>query len=236
MNKKMYKFLALLLVLMTMGFNLLAQSEHRVAGKMYIDSLGFVYVSVGDTLNLNDTITTVRDLTLEKRGTLSFAPNSDWKSDNRSFVDGYVRSHKGDAFVFPVGQGTYRPARISAADDIEYTDAAYYGASLTAFPVSVREDSLLKVSNEVWIIQGKTPATISLSWTTDISAFVGAEKLCVAGWDTTAKKWMRIESEIDVMSPIFKITSNLKVSGSISTADPIECNAKLPLFVNFIHF
>jgi len=39
MNKKMYKFLTLLLVLMAMGFNLLAQSEHCVAGKMYIDSL-----------------------------------------------------------------------------------------------------------------------------------------------------------------------------------------------------
>jgi hypothetical protein len=120
---------------------------------------------------------------LLKRGLLSFAGTADWKSDNGSFVNGFVRSHKTGAFTFPVGQSVYRPARISKAADAYPTDAAYFAPAL--FSKTALDDDIIAISDESWLIQGITGAQITLtwnpagilalSWSSNISAFAGDE-------------------------------------------------------------
>ena len=213
----------LTLLLLSALFCLQAQTHHYVKRKLYINNPGFVYISNGDTLHIEGNMTTVRHATATGRGMLSFAESSGWVSSNGSFVNGYVRSHKTDFFVFPVGQGVYRPAAISNAADAAPTDAAYYNTA--QYSATALGAGVLAVSNESWIIQGTTPAVITLSWSSDISSFAATfGELCVAGWDASLTKWVEISSAVDVTSPVFGTVSNLATKGSISTASAIVPN------------
>jgi hypothetical protein len=217
------KSLALLLIFIVMGgFSLHAQMFNYVAGNVYINTAGFAYISTGDTVRIEGNMTTVRDTTVLKRGMLSFAGDADWTSGNNSYVNGYVRSHKATPFIFPIGQGGYRPAAISASDDLLPTDAAYYNTA--QYDIAELSGNLTGVTNESWIILGKTPAKITLSWSTDISDLTPAlGNLCIAGWNATTMKWEEIPSVADVTS-LFDVASNLEVKGSLTTFSPLVPN------------
>jgi hypothetical protein len=209
----------MVIVLLSGVFSLQAQSSTRVVEKMYIAGGGFTYIPTDNTLNLKGNITTVRSTTVANRGMLSFAGTATWISDNGSFVNGYVRSHKTDAFTFPIGQGTYRPARISAASDANPTDAAYYNTA--QYSSTALDSDIEEIRDESWIIQGSTSAIITLSWSTDISSF--ADELCqltIVGWD--GAKWTKIASAVDATSPIFGTASLLTTTGSLSTKIAID--------------
>ena len=214
------KSLAVLLMFLFMLFgvcSLQAQRGHYVQGKVQIDKGGFLYVSTGDTVHFAGNVTTTRDTAMKKRGMMSFAGNAGWKSDG-SFVNGYVRSHKTGGFVFPVGQGSYRPAAINAALDDFPMDVTYYNTAF--FDTLVLSGELVRITNESWIIQGEKPAVITLSWTSDISTLASDfEQLCVAGWDMAVNKWVAIASAVDLAnSPIFgAVAPDFERSGSVST-------------------
>jgi len=201
---------------------LFAQNKHYFAGKMYIDTAGFVYIAKHDTVNLHGNVTSVRQPAVDKRGMLSFADSTDWKSDNESFVNGYVRSHKTGAFIFPVGQGAYRPAAISKSADAAPTDVAYYNTA--QYDKNALDADIDNITDESWLIFGTTAAVITLSWSADISSL--ADKITnigIAGWD--GAKWVKIASAVDNVSPIFGTTSDLSTTGSISTLSEIEPNS-----------
>jgi len=203
-------------------FSLQAQNKHHFAGKMYIDTAGFVYISKHDTVNLNGTVTTVRQPALAKRGILSFADSTDWKSGNGSFVNGYVRSHKTGAFIFPVGQGTYRPAAISKSAGAAPTDAAYHNSA--QYDKSALDADINDITDESWFILGTTAAIITLSWSEDISSLAdNITNIGIAGWDGT--KWVKIASAVDNVSPIFGTSSDLSATGSVSTLSEVEPNS-----------
>ncbi|MCL2434883.1 MAG: hypothetical protein FWD09_01940, partial [Lentimicrobiaceae bacterium] len=205
-------------------YSLYGQNNHYVAENFYINSGSFAYIATGDTVHIEGNITTARHVATAQRGMLSFAGTADWLSSNSSFVNGYVRSHKTSAFVFPVGQGVYRPAAISNSADATPTDAAYYNTA--QYPTTALADGLLAITNESWIIQGTVAATITLSWTTDISAFAdNLDDLCVAGWNTTLNNWVEIPSEVELISSIFGVASDLETKGTISTTSPIVPNS-----------
>jgi len=214
-----------ILIVLLLGFSFLqAQSQNYVVGETYIGEAGFVYISTGNLVHIEGNITTVRNITTAQRGMLAFAESADWISSNSSFVNGYVRSHRSDAFVFPVGQGVYRPAAISNATNAAPTDAAYYNTA--QYSETNLADKLLAISNESWIIQGTVATTITLSWTTDISAFAdNMNDLCVAGWKSSISKWVEVPSEVDLISPIFGIASELDTKGTISTTSPVVPNS-----------
>jgi uncharacterized protein (TIGR02145 family) len=224
----------MLIVLLVGSFTLYAQNKDYVKGSGYIgaakDGPGFTYINTGDTVNFAHNITTTRNINVLGRGMLSFAGTADWKSSNGSFVNGYVRSHKSGAFVFPVGQSDYRPARISAANDADPTDAAYYTPAL--YDITALDAGIIAVTDESWIIQGNTAATITLTWSDDIftltwsnsifSVITDLSNLIIAGWDGT--KWVKIASAADVTSPVFGTASVLTLSGSVSTVSDIVPN------------
>jgi hypothetical protein len=224
----MKKTLLILIVILLGGFSLQAKDKHYNAGKVYIDSAGFVYVSSGDTMSLEGKIITVRHLDPLKRGMLAFAPTADWKSSDIEsyFVNGYVRSHKSGAFIFPIGQGSYRPARISGASDANPTDAAYYTPSLFDISPSALSDSLKAVTNECWIIQGSEPARITLSWDTDLSSFGHGEldSIVVAGWNGT--EWVLIPSAVDPTEIIFGTGAASTIyKGTVTTTSLLSPNS-----------
>jgi uncharacterized protein (TIGR02145 family) len=175
-------------------------------------------------VHIEGNITTVRNTTASGRGMLSFAGTANWVSSNGSFVDGYVRSHKTGAFVFPVGQGVYRPAAISGAAETAPTDAAYYNTA--QFAPTALSDELSAITNESWVIQGTTAATITLSWSSNLSAFADLlDDLCVAGWDPSLNKWVEVPSETDAISTIFGVASQLNTRGSVSTTSAVVPNS-----------
>jgi hypothetical protein len=205
------------------AFCLQAQNHHYVAGKVYINPKGFMYINTGDTLNLAGNMTTVRHTSVAQRGTLSFAGSADWKSGNGSFVKGYVRSHKTGAFTFPIGEGNYRPAHISAAASAAPTDAAYYQPMPPPYSISALDAGVAAVTNESWVIQGTTATIITLSWSADISSFASDfTQLGMAGWD--GSKWVKIESAVETISSIFGSASSLTGKGSVSTVSAITPN------------
>jgi len=221
----MKKPLLIIITLFLWGvFALYGQGNHYVAGSFYINSGTFAYIAAGDTVHIEGNITTARNVATAQRGMLSFAGSSGWVSSNGSFVNGYVRSHKTDFFVFPVGQGSYRPAAVSNAADAAPTDAAYYNTA--QYSTSALGDGVLAIRNESWIIQGTTPAVLTLSWSTNISAFAAnLNDLCVAGWDNTLNMWVEISSTADATSPIFGVASHLGTRGSVSTTSAIVPNS-----------
>ena len=194
--------------------SLQAQNNHHVTGNVYIDAGGFMYIATGDTVRLEGNIITVRDMVEAQRGMISFNGSAGWSSTNNSFVDGYVRSRKTGNFIFPVGQGSYRPAAISKAAAGAPTDAAYYSTALYSTSALM---GLLGVTDECWIIQGTTAATITLSWTSDLSGFAAdMSQLCIAGWNPAISKWVEIPSATEGISSIFGVASNLTTLGTLS--------------------
>jgi len=216
------KLLFLIVVLLFGIYSLQAQNKHYFAGKMYIDTAGLIYISMHDTVKLNGNITTVREPAIDKHGMLSFADSTNWRSDNGSFVNGYVRSHKTGAFVFPVGQGIYRPAAVSKAADAAPTDVAYHNTA--QFDKNSYNTDINDVSDETWFILGTTAAVITLSWSADISSFANSlTHIGIAGWDGT--KWVKIASAVDAVSPIFNAPSEITANGSVSTLSEITPNS-----------
>ncbi|MCL2289726.1 MAG: InlB B-repeat-containing protein [Bacteroidetes bacterium] len=225
MNAKRKTLVQILMVFMLLlgVFALQAQNKHYVAGNMYIDTAGFVYIISGDTVILEKTIKTVKDTAATKRGVLSLAGTAGWKSSNSSFVNGYVRTRNAAAFIFPVGQSVYRPVAISAAAPDTPADAAYYETAL--FDINSLGDNVDVITNESWIIQGTKAANITLSWSTDMTVFASNNiaNIFVVGWDPITNKWEKIASTIDPVS-IFGISSSLS-SGSVTTLAAIVPNS-----------
>ena len=208
-------------VLLLGVYSLQAQNKHYFAGKMYIDTAGFVYISKHDTVKLQGNVTTIRQPAVAKRGLLSFADSTDWKSDNESFVNGYVRSHKTGAFIFPVGQGIYRPAAVSKSADANPTDVAYHNTA--QYDKNALDDDINAITDESWLIFGTTATVITLSWSADISSLVDdITHIGIAGWDGT--KWVKIAAAVDNQSPIFRAPSEITANGSVSTLSEIEPN------------
>jgi len=224
MIKTLHHFLRLSLIVIVLLGAVPARgqvAEHLIAGDVNIAHPGFFHIPGNNTLHIEKKIITTRNSDPALRGMLSFAETAGWHSNNGSFVDGYVRSCKTDAFVFPVGQSTYRPAAISAAAESAPTDVAYYAPAL--YNTTALGDRLTKVSNESWLIHGTVPAAITLSWTSNIASFVDdLEDLCVVGWSTIYKKWIIVPSVIT--SSIFGVASNLTEKGSVSTISSIVPN------------
>jgi len=221
LNFKSFCFSALLLFC---SLALQAQNAHYATGEVFIDHSGFMYISTGDTLNLEGAIFTVRDLNETQRGMLSFAGTSEWKSGSNAFVNGFVRTDSTGTFTFPIGQTAYRPARISKSASAAPTDAAYYTPAL--HNITALQTGVDAVTDESWVIQGATPAVITLSWSSDITSLADdLSKLCIAGWDGT--KWVKIASAADAVSPIFESASSLTGTGSVSTAATIMPNTYL---------
>jgi len=205
-------------------FLLRAQNNHKVVKSVNIAAGGWVYISTGDTVLLEGNIATTRNTAEALRGMISFNGTAGWSSSNNSFVDGYVRSQKTDAFVFPVGHWNgYHPAAISKADANAPTDVAYYSSALYGTDASDLDDELIAVTNESWIIQGTTATAITLSWSNNLSYAVNLRQVCIAGWDSSIGKWVKIPSAYESVSSIFGTPSNLN-KGTVSTTSEIVPN------------
>jgi hypothetical protein len=213
-----------MLILIAFGsFSLQAQTYHHIKEKVFINTGGFIYISTDDTVHLEGNIITIRHTDETIRGMISFNGTADWRSSNDSYVDGYVRSRKPGAFIFPVGQGSYRPAAISAAAATNPTDAAYYNTAL--YDILALGNGLLAVTDESWIIQGITPAQITLSWTTNLVGKADTiAQLCVAGWDPNNNQWVMIPSAYEPSSSIFNGDASTIAQGTVTTTFEVVPN------------
>ena len=214
MKKNLFYLLASLILIIFGGFSLQAQTYHYVKSKVFINTHGFIYISTGDTVILQGNIITVRDTIEAKRGMISFNGTADWKHNGTAFVDGYVRSRKPGAFIYPVGQGGYHPAAVSNKGTTDPIDVAYYNTPL--YNDSDLGAGLIGVSEESWIIQGATNVRITLSWSTNIASVTDTGQLCVAGWSISAGEWVIIPSSVEPTSSIYGMASTTS-QGSVVT-------------------
>lgn len=169
----------------------------------------------------------------------SFLGSANWTgASTTSFIDGYVRSYRPDAFTFPIGDnGVYRPAATSASSLSAPTSAAYfhvnpsvavttsiYGSNepvlpaIGPFSTSAKQDVIQTVDpTGYWHIQGLRAARISLSWiaSTAMASFTNNDLnyLTIVGWKNN--QWVEIPSAVDFTS-IFGTSSGFG-SGSITT-------------------
>ncbi|ANQ49296.1 hypothetical protein MY04_1922 [Flammeovirga sp. MY04] len=145
-----------------------------------------------------------------------------------------------DAFVFPVGDGTYyRPITMSApAVTTDQFTASYYYASPNAagYDSTALAGSLSKHinANEYWILDrdaGSSNVTVTLSWNSRTSNTPEADNLKVVRWDGI--KWDDHEGTPSGSASSGEIVSNLITSFSPFT---IHYEGSMDLPVELIHF
>ncbi|MCE2963537.1 MAG: gliding motility-associated C-terminal domain-containing protein [Chitinophagales bacterium] len=177
---------------------------------------------------------------------MSFMSTATWKGASAtSYVDGYVRSYKTNAFIFPIGDnGVFRPVASSVASPVTPIDAAYFHADPSAaitssifggsenvlpiggpFPTSSKQVGIQTIDpTGYWHIKGTLPTRISLSWlpSTAMANFTANDlkNLTIVGWKNN--QWHVIPSAVDVSS-ILGGSSNY-TSGSITTSENIVPN------------
>lgn len=195
--------------------------------------------------NFSGVIGTVRDENIGI-GVISFANDADWiNASNFAHVDGYVRSYKSSAFLFPVGDNSrYRPVVVSGATVSHPVDVAYFGVNPSVaitsgflggyesvmplggpFSTSSLDVGIQGVSShEYWDINGNQPAQISLTWDSNSQIELltnnDLSKLTILGWD--GLKWVKIDSSIDTNSVTGGVSSFQM--GSITTTTTIIPN------------
>lgn len=184
-----------------------------------------LYVSEGDNVYLSTdvfnfgtgSVSTSRATTY---GVLSFGATATYSGEsNTNFIDGYARTYKNGAFIFPIGQtGLLAPAKVVTTNTAG-VDAAYFSADPTVVAGTTMDASVSAVSTyEYWVVKGATtPSVLSLSWrsASALTTFAGltTDNLTIAGWDGT--KWIEIPSVVDATS--FMGTASTTTSGSITS-------------------
>lgn len=143
--------------------------------------------------------------------------------DNLSHIEGQIEKIGNEIFEYPSGdKGLYRPARISAPENIKDVFVAQYVLKDTNF-FKTRPNSggIIKTLNEqeYWIINKGNHTTsdvlLTLSWdhsTTDAAILKDLEhELHIVRWDETSGSWVDQGGVIDVN--LQEITTPIAVSG-----------------------
>jgi len=228
--------------------NVWAQDAAALHGSLVMGVNGEAVYDQGvlsfNTVSLTDGFTIGTDR--QSTSYLGFMGSASWQGASAtSYVDGYVRSFKSGAFLFPVGDnGVFRPIAISSASLVTPSEAAYYsidpslaitssifGGSEPALPLgapfarSSRKETIKAIdATGYWHAKGTLSAKISLSWipSTAMATFTenNLQNLTIVGWK--AGQWEEIPSSVDLTS-ILGGTSTYS-TGSITTNASIVPN------------
>lgn len=171
-------------------------------------------ISVENTLTLTDGILysdAVDELTIEDGATVSGAGNA-------SYVDGWCRKRGNDAFVFPVGGGSYyRPIGISAPGSVsdEFTARYYYNDPGTSYSTTSLQNGLNHVSTEeYWDLSrdaGTSTVNVSLSWSSNSGGIATLGDMRVAHWNGT--QWEDLGNGA---------TTGDETEGTVMTSQPVN--------------
>ena len=207
-NKNIFNISAICLLGAVSHIN--AQSGLAVYGSTYVGAKGQLGI-----VNANAQLTTsVQTQRSNNIGKISVDQNSGFTGIGaNAFIDGYVRSYKTGAFVFPVGISSfYRPTTINLQSS-ESVDVAYYNSTYSSL---VYGENVFQVSNkEYWDILGQNKGVVTLSWDNNsaISSLITSlSDLGIVGWD--GSKWVAI--------PAVQTSGSTISTGSLETKSSID--------------
>jgi gliding motility-associated-like protein len=191
-------------------------------GDLYISPKGQMHVAVPKTLFLSGEVLADRG-TGTDYGVMSFGANSTTeRADHNSHVNGFVRSHNRENFIYPIGhRNILQPVHFKSDATDAVLDFAY---SHVPHAQSEVERDLDVISDEFyWSIRGKGVSKIYLSWNTfsnlDKLTDNQLENLTIAAFDGSV--WKKIDAQVDEVH--FQDGSRpTLLSGSISSIDKID--------------
>jgi len=192
------------------------------SGDVYISSKGQMHVAVPKTLFLSGEVLVDRG-TGTDYGVLSFGASSTTeRADHNSHVNGFVRSHNRENFVYPIGHDNIlQPVHFKSEATDAVLDFAYSHVPHTQTRV---EDDLERISDEFyWSFRGNGVSKIYLSWNTfsnlDKLTDNQLENLAIAAYDGSV--WKKIDAQVDEVHFLDGSNPTL-LSGSISSINNID--------------
>ncbi|MFS4466551.1 gliding motility-associated C-terminal domain-containing protein [Maribacter sp. 2210JD10-5] len=139
---------------------------------------------------------------IEDTGFLELYPSAFYTgSSNFSKVNGFVRTHVSDNFLFPVGDEEFlRPLSIKSNVRDAFSKCVYlFENALTEYPFEPDQiEELSRISTtEFWKLESGIPAQVTLSWNersrlTELSNALAP--IVVVGYDKFLKKWVNLKS------------------------------------------
>ena len=211
-----------LIFLISLCFQNPLWAQLSIKGDVFIADDGQMHVAVPKTLFLSGVVLADRG-SGQQYGLMSFGANSTTeRADHNTHVNGFVRSHNRENFVYPIGHDNIlQPVHFQSDLPDTILDFSYSHVPHTNLSV---ENSLNKVSDEFyWAIKGKGASRIYLSWNTfsnlDKLTDNKLENLTIAAYDGSL--WKNIRAQVDDISFMDEGTPTL-LSGSISTVEPID--------------
>ena len=191
-------------------------------GDVFLSDRAQVHVAVPKTLFLSGVIVADRG-SGEQYGLMSFGENSTTeRADHNSHVDGFVRSHNRESFIYPTGNDNIlQPVHFKSDANDAVLDFAFNHDSHIDLTT---ESELEKVSDEFyWSIKGTGNSKLYLSWNTfsnlDKLTDNKLENLAIAAYDGLS--WRNIPAQIDEIACDEDTTLSL-LSGSISTIEAVN--------------
>lgn len=174
---------------------------------------------------------TKNQTTLLSKGMVTFLAGAQHTNvGNQSFVAGSVEKRGNDRFEYPIGDKNYfRPALISAPDDIKATIVGqYYLEDAPFFTAHKKTAGVIKRlnENEYWRLEGnlKQPhmVVLSLDWneeTTPPELLENAEEeLHIVRWDAKQQLWVDEGGVVDMASKRVTTVAEIKDFGYFTLA------------------
>ena len=202
--------------------SLQSNGQLTINGDVYIADNGQMHIDLPKTVFKEGTVTADRG-TGKQYGLMSFGKNSIAEgADHNSHVNGFVRSHNTENFVYPIGHDNIlQPVHFKSDNENAVLDFAYSHVPHTVLDADIDID---KVSDEFyWTVKGEGKIRVYLSWNTfsnlDKLTDNKLENLAIVGYD--GSEWKIIPAELDDISFQDGATPTL-LAGSISSMDLIE--------------
>jgi len=210
-----------LLLLVSFCNQNLSYAQLTINGDLFIADNAQMHVDVPMTVFLSGEVLADRGTGTEY-GLMSFGANSTAeRADHNSHVNGFVRSHNSENFVYPIGHDNVLQPVHFKSDSGAVLDFAYSHLPHTNLSV---ESDLESVSDDFyWTIHGTGASRVYFSWNTfsnlDRLTDNKLENLGIAAFDGT--EWKKIPAQIDEISFMGGATPSL-LSGSISSIEMID--------------
>lgn len=210
-------------------------------GSVYVKGVQVTFSAASTTTTTTRTATTYGKLWMDAAASLATIGVASPFATNGHFINGYVRSDRTTAFLYPVGQSGVLGIARTIGTTTATIDVAFFRANAitTIFaPASVvptLSTNIQAVSPvEYWDMIGTGSATVTLTWrATSNFSTLGvnfATQLGIAGLNKVTNKWELLPSTIDVTSILGGAsTAGTGASTTVATTGSITTNAAVNL-------
>lgn len=210
------------------------------SGTVYVKGVQVTFSAASTTTSTTRTATTYGKLWLDAAASLATIGVASPFPTAAHFIDGYVRSDRANAFIYPVGQSGVLGIARTIGSSTASIDVAFFraSASTTIFaPAAVTptlSSNIQAVSPvEYWDMISTGSASVTLTWrSTSNFSSLGvnfATQLGIAGLNSSTNRWELIPATIDATSILGGASTTgsgastvVASTGSITTNAPVN--------------